>query len=137
MLFYPYYSMIAEINQLVLKVSDLFIIIIIALILYVVISLILSKKGGIPRSRGKILSKNEFIVLIVILFLVSMVIKFLLMNLINSLYIQYVEFVLPLMIFLIGLAFLTLDKQMKWKFNKHGYWCIGIGIAWGLLECGF
>lgn len=126
--------MLNAVDELILKSSSLFISIIIALILYIAISSFYSKKGGIPRIGNVILSKNKFLLLIVIFFLVTLLSGVTFPLIFSELLSTYIDYALPILLILLGWSLLLLHKEMRWNFNKHGWFLIIAGGILFLLE---
>ena len=126
--------MLSLINDLVLKNSALFVSIIIALLLYVIISSFYSKKGGLPRMGNVILSKNKFLLLIIVLFLITLAVGISLPLIFSKLLFKYVDYVLPILFILLGSSLLSLHKEMRWNFDKHGWFLIILGGILFFLE---
>ena len=95
---------------------------------------VINLKGGIPTSGGKIVPKIESLIIICIggLFLL-LVVEPILETTVLSFLNQFVEYALPTILILGGIALLKFDEKMRWNYSKYGKGCIFLGFIWIVL----
>ena len=123
------------INNFILNNAGTFAGIITALFLIVIGTPLISFKGGIPRIGGKIINKGKSIVIailvaIVIFFVISPLLALLFKFLIKI----FVDFTIPVLIILSGLALWEWDKKMRWDYKWYWIPFLLVGILLLILE---
>lgn len=95
---------------------------------------VINLTGGIPTSGGKIVPKTKSLIIICIggaflLLVVEPILETIVLALLN----QFVEYALPTILILGGIALLKFDEKMRWDYSKYGIGCILLGFLWIVL----
>jgi len=127
--------MFSFINNYVVSNAGTFAGMITALFLIVIGTPLISFKGGIPRIVGVIINKGKSILLAILLAIVTFfVISPLLVLLFKFLIKTFVDFTIPILITLSGLALWEWDKKMRWDYKWYWIPFLLVGILLIVLE---
>ena len=127
--------MIDLLNNIVISNIDKFTTIITALLLLVVGTPLISFKGGIPRIGKLITNKQTSVVVIILIFIITLFVLGPLTEIfVNSLIVHFVDYTIPTLIVLAGLAFWEWDKKMRWNYEFYWFPLLIIGLLLFVVE---
>ena len=134
---YPLYifKMFNFVNNYIVTNVGTFAGMITALFLIVIGTPLISFKGGIPRIAGVIINKGKSILTAILLAIVTFfVISPLLVLLFKFLIKSFVDFTIPILITLSGLALWEWDRKMRWDYKWYWRPFLAFGILLIILE---
>lgn len=123
------------VNNFVISNAGTFAGMITALFLIVIGTPLISFKGGIPRIAGIIINKGKSIVIAILIAIVTFFVIAPLLTLFFKYLIKaLVDFTIPILVVLSGLALGEWDKKMRWDYKWYWIPFLLVGVLLIILE---